>query len=209
MLFHVLIFLKSRCALQLMRWGLWSLGKSGDCSFRRISASRAFRLWPLPIPQSLDARGPHSFLFRSQIISSGSSHVPGCGKFQFTSFFLSSVPGHWPRVHPGEAPQDPGPPPGHRLTPRPVTPTCWPFTGQERAGCPGLLGGAPQSTSWHSDAGGTFLLTLWSEWCFVSGSFCLLPIPWDHVNLTRYSDSLLLCMIMDAVLQTSFLYWSW
>ena len=122
MLFHVLIFLKSRCALQWMRWGLWSLGKSGDCSFRRISASRAFRLWPLPIPQSLDARGPHSFLFRSQIISSGSSHVPGCGKFQFTSFFLSSVPGHWPRVHPGEAPQDLGPPPGHRLTPRPVTP---------------------------------------------------------------------------------------
>ena len=88
-------------------------------------------------------------------------------------------------------------------------PTCWPFTGQERAGCPGLLGGAPQRTSWRSDAGGTFLLTLWSEWCFVSGSFCLLPIPWDHVSLTRYSDSLLLCMIMDAVLQTSLLCWSW
>lgn len=113
----------------------------GDCSVKRISASRAFRPWSLPIPQSLEARGPHIFLFRSQIISSGSSHVPGCGKFQFTSLFSSSAPGHRPRVHPREAPQDPGPPPGHRLAPGPVTPTCWPLTGQERAGCPGLLGG--------------------------------------------------------------------
>lgn len=147
----------------------------------------------MPIPQCLDARGPFIFLFRSQIISSGSSHVSGGGKFQFISFLSSSAPGHWPRVHPREAPTGSWSSSGASLRSR----TCDAHVLAPHGTGEGRLPWSPGRVLLRGHLGAQMLVALfslnWSRLYFVSGwSFCLLPILWDHVTLTCYSDSLAL-----------------